>query len=127
MKAGSGDLGENLHLGGERTGELSAIGRPSTGGDAGGRGVVGEELLELRQRVEGFLEIIQPEFQKRSFFDDSARFFYHFGRRRSNNGDANLADAGTEELCCCGGSRHFRSHVCNRGILQTLDPRCKFC
>jgi hypothetical protein len=30
-------------------------------------------------------------------------------------------------LCYRGGSGHVRSHVYNRGILQTLDPRCKFC
>ncbi len=53
MKAAAGGLDEYFKFGGEGAGELSAVGCASTGRDAGGGSVFGEEMLELRQGERG--------------------------------------------------------------------------
>ena len=85
-----------------------------------------KNCFSLGRAHEGLFEVIETKLEKGRLLDDGGGFFDHFGGRRSDNGDANFADAGPKKLCGCGGSGHVRSHVYNRGILQTRDCRCKF-
>ncbi len=64
-------------------GELAAIGCASTGGDGGGGGVVGEELLELGQGEQGLLKVVEAELEERSLLDDGGRPFRSSRRRWS--------------------------------------------
>ena len=124
MKSCCAGLGENLDLSSQRTGKFAAIRCASTGGDAGGGGVVCEEMLQLRQGEQGFLEIVESELEEGRLFYDGAGFFEHLGRCVADDGDTDFADTGTEKLG--GYARHIRSHVYNRGILQTCWVVCKF-
>ena len=124
VEAGGCGLAEDFDFGGDGAGELAAVGCASTGGDAGGGGVFREELLDLRQGEEGLLEIVEAELEEGRLLDDGGGFFEHLGGRGADDGDTDLADAGTEKLR--GYAGHIRSHVYNRGILQTLRYGCKF-
>ena len=81
VEAGFGGLGEDLELGGEVAGELAAVGFAAAGGDGRGGGVVGEELLQLRQRSERLFEVVEAELEEGRLFDDGGGFFNHLGRR----------------------------------------------
>ena len=98
VEAGGGCLGEDFDLGGDGAGELAAVGRAPAGGDGGGGGVVGEELLELRQGQERLLEVVEAELEEGRLLDDGGRLFNHLGRRGADDGDAHLGEAGAEEL-----------------------------
>ena len=98
VEAGVGCLGEDFDLGGDRAGELASIGRAPTGGDGGGGGVVGEELLEFGQGKEGLLEVVEAELEKRRLLDDRGRLLDHLGGRGADDGDTHLGEAGAEEL-----------------------------
>ena len=124
MKARGCGLGENLDFGGDVAGEFSSVGGAATRRDAGGRGVVGEEMLELRQCQKRLLEIVEAELEKGRLLDDGAGFFKHLGSRGADDGNTDFTDTGTKKLR--GYAGHIHSHVYNRGILQTREAGCKF-
>ena len=124
VKACRCGFGENLDLSRDIARKLAAIRCPATGGDAGRRSVVSEEMLKLRQRKEWLVEIVEPELEESRLFDDSVRFFKHFGSRGADDGNTDLTDTGSEVLW--GYARHIHCHIYNRGILQTPTGGCKF-
>ena len=81
-------------------------------------------MLEFWKGEKRLLEVVESELEKGCFFDYGARFFEHFCGCCANDGDADFADAGTDKLW--GYAGHIRSHVYNRGILQTRESGCKF-
>jgi len=116
-------LAQNFDFGGDRAGEFTAVGCASTGGNAGGGGVFREEVLDFGEGEERLLEIIEAKFDEGGFLDGGGGFFKHLGGCGADDGDTDLANAGTEKLR--GYAGHIRSHVYNRGILQTLGDGCK--
>ncbi len=124
VEAGGCGLGENLHLGGEVTGELAAVGCAAAGGDGSRSGVFADEMLQLGQSKQWLFEVVEPELEEGRLFDDGGSFFKHLGRGCANDGDTDFADTGTKKLGAYAG--HIHSHVYNRGILQTHGEGCKF-
>lgn len=124
MEAGGCSFGQDFEFGRDRAGKLAAVCCSSTGCDCGDCSVICEEVFELRQGQERLLEIVEAELEERRLFDDGVGFFEHLGGCGAYDGDADFAYAGTEKLWGYGG--HIRSHVYNRGILQTLSFGCKF-
>ena len=97
LEAGGGGLGEDFELGGEVAGELAAVGCASTGGDRGDGGIVAEELLELGQRGEGIVQVVEAELKEGGgVLDDGCGFFEHLGWGVANDGD-------TDSCRCAGG------------------------
>ena len=54
--------------------------------------------LQLRQRIGRFRQIIQPELEKRSFFEDLRGFFDQFFGAGAGKGYTNLADSRAEQV-----------------------------
>ena len=83
-----------------------------------------EEMFELGQGEQRLVEIVEAELEEGRLFDDGAGFFNHLGGRGADDGDTDFTDTGTKKLR--GYAGHIRSHVCNRGILQSRAQGCKF-
>jgi hypothetical protein len=124
VEACGGGFGEDFDLVGDFAGEFSSVGGAATGGDAGGGGVVGEEVLEFGQGEERFFEVVEAELEEGRLFDDGAGFFKHLGCCGADDGNTDFTDTGTKKLG--GYAGHIHSHVYNRGILQTREGGCKF-
>src|SRR5438270_9677650 len=124
MKSGRRSLREDLHLSSHRAFKFASVRCASTRSDASRGSIIRKEILQFRQSQQGLLEVVEAELEKRRLFHNCARFLKHLGGRTADDGNTDLSDTGTEKLG--GYTRHIRSHVYNRGILQTCAIRCKF-
>src|ERR1017187_1227245 len=77
-------------------GNLPPCGGAAAGGDGGRRHVVGEELLEPGQREQRLIQVVEAELEERVLLHCGGGFLDHLGRCRTDNGDADLGEAGAE-------------------------------
>ncbi len=96
QKAGLRGLDQYFLFSDDAAGKLAAIGGATAGGDGGRRHVVGEELLELGQREQRLVQVVEAELEERVLLHCGGGLLDHLGRRRADNGDADLGEARAE-------------------------------
>jgi len=124
VKSGRRTFCDDFEFGGQRAGELAAIGDASTGGDAGGDRVVCEELPEPGQRQQRLLQVIQAKLEERRLLDHGGGLFDHLRGRGAGDGDAHLGDAGAEKVRSYAG--HIQSHGRNRVSYRAIGQDATF-
>ena len=93
LEAGFSGLGENLDFGGDVAGKLAVVGSTAAGGNGSDGSIVRQELLQLRHRQNGLIQIVEPKFEEGIFLGDCGGFFEHLSRSIAGDGDTDLADA----------------------------------
>jgi hypothetical protein len=99
VEAGLCGLDEEIEFLADGAGEASTVRCAAAGGDDGGFGVVCKELLALGQGGGWLIEVVETELQERSLLDGGGGALEHLVWRGSDDGNADLADAGTKMLC----------------------------